>query len=68
MLRTALPLAATAALLAACSSAPGTAYDIRTDPQLAGERPGSIVYSDSWKPGWLYDEDDSRYYVIVPPR
>ncbi len=57
-----------AALLAACAGAPGTApYDPATDPMIAGGRPGAIVYSDTWKPGWSYDMDDGKYYYIVPP-
>lgn len=72
MIRPALPvrLAAAglaAALLAGCAGAPGTSYDPATDPMIANARPGSIVYSDSWKPGWSYDMDDSRYYYLVPP-
>lgn len=63
---------AVAGFLAACESAPGTAYgtayDPATDPALAEAPPGSIVYSDAWKPGWSYDEEDGRYYMIVPPR
>lgn len=59
---------AAALALAACEGGLATTYDPATDPDLAGAEPGSIVYSDTPKPGWLYEEDAADYYYIVPPR
>lgn len=61
----ALPAALVALALAGCQAAPPAEETAGIPPDA---RPGSIVYSDTWKPGWRFDPDDGRYYRIVPPR